>query len=182
MKIIINYDLVNEIYNASDIPVGFKLIKNQKVVFIGLYTISIYRNLDLNNLTFLLSMTSDIFFINLFPLALSLTSKITNNDFIKDFSSERLDSLVAKLQSLQVDTTFDLLLESKVYKKVTNLKINENKIPYLLESKYILVPTLDSLGNTTNISILQEHIIGSKKYVLSVSSPSKEKKLVFSSV
>ena len=51
-----------------------------------------------------------------------------------------------------------------------------------MESKYILVPTYDFNNNIKNTSILQEHIVGTDKYVLSIGSPKKELKLAYSSI
>jgi len=49
------------------------------------------------------------------------------------------------------------------------------KIPDVLQNKYILIPTSDK----TEVSLLQEHIIGEKKYYLSIGEPEKVFKLAF---
>ena len=51
-----------------------------------------------------------------------------------------------------------------------------------MEEKYILVPTNDFNNNIKNVSIKQEHIIGSTDYVLSIGSPKKELKLAYSNL
>ncbi len=51
-----------------------------------------------------------------------------------------------------------------------------------MEKKYILVPTYDYLGEIQSTSILQEHVVGSKIYVLSLGSEAKEYRFAYSGV
>jgi len=46
-----------------------------------------------------------------------------------------------------------------------------------MEKKYINVPVYDSIGDIKTVSIEQEHIIGSKQYVLSLGSPNQVRSL-----
>ena len=82
--------------------------------------------------------------------------------------------MARQLNDLNVKTDYELLLESELYKKEYKIQVNEKKLPYIAESKYIMVPTHSFNGNMTETSILQEHVVGSKKYVLSLGSPKKE--------
>lgn len=95
-------------------------------------------------------------------------------------ASNNLHSLVQQLDDLHVSTDYDLLLKSEVYLKKHKIELNEKKIPLIVEEKYILVPTYNYNGDIKDTSILQEHIVGSKEYVLSLGSPKKEFKLAYS--
>ena len=107
---------------------------------------------------------------------------ITGDDDYKNKSIDDLKSLVSKFKDLYINTDYDLLLKSELYDKKYKVHLNENKIPFIMESKYILVPTYDFNGNVKNTSILQEHEIGTFTYVLSIGSPKKELKLAYNRI
>lgn len=86
--------------------------------------------------------------------------------------------LSLRLESIRVSTDAELLMESTEYHREYKLVLNENKLPQILQSKYIMIPTFDD-GQIKDESIVQEHIIGSKEYVLSKGSPVKQYKLSF---
>lgn len=79
------------------------------------------------------------------------------------------------LKDIDVNTTGDLLLDSYKYKTEYEIKRNEKNLPILEQRKYIMVPTKDTNGE---VSLLQEHIIGTGDYSLSYGSPKKVLKLV----
>ena len=100
-----------------------------------------------------------------------------DNDIYREKAIKRLKALVPLLERINVNTNYNLLLESYCYSKVTNFKLNDNKLPLLVESKYILVPSFDYNGSLIDTSILQEHVLGSDRYTLSKGNPAKVLKL-----
>jgi len=104
------------------------------------------------------------------------------SDPYKEIASRRLKELAINLKNIYVNTDYDLLLNSELLSKNYRIHLNENNIPSLLEEKYILVPSYDFNGNTKHTSIVQEHVVGSSNYVLSIGSPKKELKFVKQSV
>ena len=99
-------------------------------------------------------------------------SKIKNN----------LKKLVSKLNDINIATDYDLLKQSELYERKYKIEFNESKIPIIMENKYVLVPSYNYKGDVKDTSILQEHFVGSKDYILSVGSPSKKLTLVNSRV
>ena len=67
-----------------------------------------------------------------------------------------------------------MLLQSEVYDKRIKIDLNESKIPLLMQEKYVFVPAYGFDGKEKEVSLLQEHEIGSRTYVLSVGEPEKQ--------
>ena len=78
------------------------------------------------------------------------------------------------LNYLDINTRYELLQEAYLYK--TSYKINKNlkNMPILIQNKYLMLPV-----NTKEeeISLVQEHIVGTNNYYLSYGSPDKKKVL-----
>lgn len=176
MKLTINYDLMEKIVLAKK---GFSLKKTLKTG-IALYPIafalSVPTNLDDPKQMF----TSSII-IMLYYYLLRVQKVILLSSLIKEKSFGELVKLSNYLESLNISTSASLLLNSKVYDTLYKVELDDAKIPYLLQKKYIMVPAYDSNG-IGDISILQEHVIGSRDYVLSLGSPSKILKLAPSGI
>lgn len=184
MKLLINYDFFEEILNAKE-PVGpLKIIRNNKRRWakfnLPLYTAfnfafgnNITQNLCLLAIQFGLLTTIE-------SISSLITKKICGEDFYTAKAIVNLKKLLIQLNDLNIKTDYDLLLDSKPYKREYKIKLNEKKLPIVLESKYIMVPTYNFNGDVKDTSILQEHVVGSKKYVLSLGSPKKQFKLAYS--
>lgn len=178
MKIIINYDLLERIKDVKEDFGLLKIIRNNKYQWakfnLPLYTLidllvnpSIYSCLSILILQFSLLISADF-----------VDYKITNQD-IYDFQARQdLLDLLYQLRDLYIKTDMNLLLEAALYDKKYEFFFNENKIPSFMEKKYILVPTYNMNNDIKDISLLQEHIIGSKVYVLSLGYPNEEYKVV----
>ena len=106
--------------------------------------------------------------------------KYYKKDYIKDKGQENLQKICFALKKINVDTDFRLVKDSRLDGKKLRIRLNERKIPQLVQSKYIIVPSYDYKGEETETSVLQEHAIFSKQYVLSKSRESKQKKPVLS--
>ena len=121
-------------------------------------------------------------FIETVCLSYLFANNVLGGDRYAIDATSRLNTLVSQLNDLNVNTDYDLLLQSEHYETKYKIKLNEKKLPYLLESKYIMVPTYSYSGEIKDTSILQEHVVGSKEYVLSLGSPQKKLKLAYSGI
>lgn len=177
MKLVINYDLINSVKNINEPLTPFKIIRNEKRVW-AKFNLPFYSMIDFcftRDLKLIVEMLIAQFSVaTLTELFLQSFIKV---DKYKDKSEYDLKKLLSKLQDINVDTEYDLLKESKLDSKNYNIKLN-NKMPQLIESKYILVPSYSYNGEIKDKNILQEHIVGSNNYYLSVGSPNKKKSLV----
>lgn len=183
MKLVINYDLIKEIQNAKEPFTFVKDIKNRPTYYISMEVL--FTSMDLQSLNFSLlqSLLSNLIILDVgFVISKKIVSKICGYDVdpYREKAYNNLSHLVPQLSDLNVHTTYDLLLESEQYHKTHKIFLNENKLPSLLEKKYILVPTYDYLGEIQSTFILQEHVVGSKIYVLSLGSPTKEYRFAYS--
>ena len=172
MKIIVNYDLLER---AAETKYKFSLVKEAKraikfcVFFYGvLWTpycavtkdpISFSQYLDTLPFSFLLSTS-------LITLVYIMEAHFKDVSFGAFIDLLRLSK---KLKALNIDTTGALLMDAYKYK--TEYEINsDNVIPLLVQKKYINIPSNDD----KEVSLLQEHVVGSHTYTLSKGKPSKQ--------
>lgn len=85
---------------------------------------------------------------------------------------EELCDLSLKINQLNIKTSGELLLYSIEYYKEHKFVLSENGIPGVMQNKFINIPVYND-GDIEETSILQEHKIGTRKYVLSLGSPAK---------
>ena len=175
MKIIINYDLLAKINEART---GFSFQETVKPVliktgfsipFFSIIAPFFYSSPE-QMMNHVYRTTCFFFFLESITYGgcnLILAKRIKNK--AKD-TLKRLSSL---LKEINVNTNDKLILNSYKYK--TEYKINKNEnFKDLVQNKYIIVLVIEN-GEEKEISILQEHIIGSKIYSLSLGKPQKEK-------
>lgn len=176
MKLIINYDFIEAIRNVNE-PLGpMKVVRNKKRLLICLVPYDMTLNLlNQRDLPTSICMTG-LLFGSLIASEI-VVSNICKVDPYALKSSNHLKRLVPQLNSLNVSTDYDLLLKSELYESKYRICLNEDKLPQLMESKYILVQSYTFSGEIKETSILQEHSVGSKKYVLSIGSPKRQFKL-----
>lgn len=186
MKIEINYDLIEKIQQAkgeAKLQRSFK----QALRTDGMTTY-IPTVISLNTIFGITGIiTPDVAIKNLITLGVlpiliimaavpaieKITYKITG-ETMEESAKKELNDLSLQLNSQFVKTSVDLLLDSREYHKKHKLILNKKGLPCIMQNKYIMVPTYDD-GDIKETSILQEHEIGSKKYVLSLGSPQKAK-------
>ena len=177
MRLVINFDFFNEIRNVNE-PLGIsKVIRNEKRLCV--INIPLYFGFDY--LVYAGQMNKILPVIGaqcMIALGAELTLQKVRGDEYSTNGKKRLLTLARNLNVLNVDTTYDMLLQSELYEERYKISFNENKIPFLMQEKYVLVPTNGFNGKVTDTSILQEHEIGSREYILSLGKPSKSKKLV----
>ena len=176
MKLIINYDLFEEVLNARETLGPLKIIRNNKRQW-AKFHLPILAITDFICYPFPLDIAALGIQFGIMTYLDLFVQHICKIDINKERAIDNLRDLSRKLKDLDVKTDYDLLLEAEQYKKEYKVKVNEKKLPYIAESKYIMVPTHDFNGNITDTSILQEHVVGSSEYVLSLGSPKKELKL-----
>ena len=181
MKIIINYDFFNAILDVNEKLTPMKIVRNNKKLLIKYCSMFFLLNYGITRsiprCLFILMFQSSGFFA-----AHYVHAKNDDTDIYKKVSIIRLIKLVSDLKDQNINTDYDSLLNSELLERKYKVQLNENKIPELMEEKYILVPTNDFNNNIKNVSIKQEHIIGSTDYVLSIGSPKKELKLAYSNL
>ena len=91
----------------------------------------------------------------------------------KEKAAKDLNILATDLEKINIYTTKEQLLQAKKYKTEHEIINDENDKKQIKQNKYILVPT----KNEGEISVLQEHIVGSEDYSLSIGEPKKVYKL-----
>ena len=181
MKIVINYDLLSKISEAKS---GFALDKSIKdilkcslmveVIFIPAY---IAKNYSFREV--MVETSKTLAFQSFWCMIIDLLF----SKFEKQIALEQLKKLSMELKNININTNYELLLKS--YKGQINYKLEKNNsfIPKIKQEKYIIVPVNEN-GEEKEISVLQEHVVGSRNYVLSRGTCLKQKslKLVFNSL
>lgn len=179
MKIKINYDLLDKIAEAKT---GFSLDRNTRHILPRVTLASaIY---SLLNITDPKLFDKLLYIVPLFFTFYALPTTIDNAIMLKKFkelSIQELKTLSMLLSDINIKTHYKLLLDSYKYKTEYEINFSESKIPYVKQDKYINVPVYND-GEIIEVSLVQEHIIGSKKYYLSYGSPKKVLKPAFSSI
>ena len=171
MKLVINYDFFRAVCIANEKFVLVNLMRNYKKPFLygaGLFPLYLVGN-DIQT-----AIGKEAFYLAAVYGTLSIVSALVG-DGEKQEAMKKLKNLVVQFDSLNLSTDFDLLLQSELYEKKYKFEVNKKILPSLVEKKYILVPTYDYRGEIQETSIEQEHVVGSKTYVLSIGSPSKKK-------
>ena len=183
MNLLLDFDVVNAIKDINEGYTPMKIIRNEGKYIALLGMPSLFA---LNYLVF----GSDVF--KEFPAAvvryfiiyfgISLAERLIGGDRYKGYADTNLRYLVYQLNQLDTKLDYEMMKEAKCYHRVFNVKLNENKIPEIIESKYILIPVYGLDGEIIEESFLQEHVVGSKAYVLSKGSPTKELKPALSQI
>jgi hypothetical protein len=187
MKIIINYDLINEIEKTRT-SFAMRLVKGACKDGIIVCT-SAYAGILASS-----NVKDDILpeVILSIPVVFAAASMIIHSsieflgyimagDITKELAEDRLSFLIPKLRRIGVNTDLKLLRQSEEISKKTRLKLSQDKEPYFWQEKYILVPTY---GNSNEIkeTYLHQERIGKGQYVLSVGSPKKQFKPAYASI
>ena len=102
--------------------------------------------------------------------------KFYGGDVEQWMAKEDIAELSLKLCKHCISTSPDLLLESEQQGKTRyKIVLNKHRIPVIRQEKCVMIPTYDNGNIRRNVSVIQEHIIGSKKYVLTPGTPSESK-------
>lgn len=168
MNIIINYDFFDAVKDTNEGFTPFKVVRNCKVSWLK-------YNLPLLTLAEYLTFHED--FMKHMPEALliqlgilfgaNMAGYLTCGDVYKETSDGRLKSLVPQFKNMGIDTSLDLIKQSECDNRIYNFKLNNKKFPQLIEYKYVLVPSYNYQGDIIDNSVVQEHVIGSRDYIIS---------------
>ena len=175
----VNYDLIEKIKDTNE-DFKFRLLRKTFKKARNYYPFWFLVNIALSGK--IDNCLKDATFCAAVYIGLSLTLDSLANKIVGDIDKEKairdLKLLSRLLSCINVNTSFELLQESKEYEKKHTVKLSENKVPYILQEKYIMVPTYND-SDIKDVSVLQQHVIGTNKYALSIGSPTKVYKLAF---
>ncbi len=167
MRIIVNYDLMNRISEAKQGYSVQRCFKNAVLITALGEVIAAVSNAPLSDMA--VSMPFGL-------LILYLVNKYGSYALDEmDDALDDLDYLSADLEEIHVMTNRDLILESETYKTEYKFQLDKHKLPYILEKKYINVPTTKK---NHEVSLLQEHILGNREYFISKGNAYDEKRLI----
>lgn len=175
MKISINYDLISKINEAK---LGFSLQKYTKNVFtVVCIQSAVYSLLHVKSEEdiFKLLLPAILFFIIIDTLLEEIHVR-TLKQRTKSLALSKLIDLSIMLRDINVNTDYELLLESYVYNTKYSLGFDNKLLPYIKQDKYIMVPAYSN-GEQKEVSLVQEHIVGSSEYSISHGTPKKVLKL-----
>lgn len=184
MKIEINYDLIDKIQQAKGeaklkryTKLGLK-IAPPAIIGSTIGTIITGQQLNFSNVELIRQIIINSALLTA-PIFISIptTLKLIKSKTGLTPEASALMSLTAlssKLNDQNIQTTLPLLLESKEYHKEHKLVLNKDGLPCIMQNKYIMIPICDD-GNIKETSVIQEHKIGTNKYVLTLGSPVKTK-------
>ncbi len=182
MKLLINYDFFDAVRNVNEPLTPMKIIRNNRFQY-AVYC-PIWFSLGyfcwkydiMTNIQHVLVLTGIVTSADIFSDY--VMKKKFNVDIYADEASNKLKKLSTMLADINVKTTYDMLLQSELYEHKYKVEKNEDKLPSLKEEKYIYVPSYGFDGEEKETSVLQEHNIGSRTYMLSVGEPEKQYKRV----
>ena len=169
MKLVISYDLADKIKEAKT---GFSLKRCCKRVlfYTGIsMAIGIPINIVANAETS--KYLSDIVAYLGCHSAMTCVNQIILKDLLKKYAENEIAALSSKLPQINVNASTKDLLEAYPYKTEYNFNYAGGGLE---QKKYINVPVSDVWGER-EMSVVQEHTLGSKEYVLSLGFPDEEK-------
>lgn len=169
MKLVVNYDFFKSVNQINDSYSNFYLIKERSKKFLKI-DLPIYTTLCIAlgcNLPKTIGLLGAEYFTTIAFLNVNKLSRLRIQKKLEEHRCN-LVALPYKLHNLGVETEYDLLLHSEINKRRINIALNEHHIPSLNIRKIIDVPTQDDNGDINNVSLVQEHLIGSKDYVLTL--------------
>ena len=172
MKIIVNYDLVDK---AREAKTGFSLNRYCKKVGLctgfvgGIKSIEVASGVTSFDAAMLTTSTLFLSYLAYFGLNTRILA-----DLYKSVSVNDLNKLSSKLRDIFVETDADLLMETTALKTDYEVVLNDSSIPVLKQKKMLSVPVYSDWDNNYR-ELLQEHVIGSREYVLSHPEPEEEK-------
>ena len=176
LKLQINYDLLSKIFETNT---GISLKKSSEFVILSTSISTIFE--VVSGLIISSPPEEHLKRILGYFIIHSVNTTIASlalSKIVKILSSIELKRLSNSLKHMNVNTNEELLKDSYKYKTEYEVIHDESLFPKIEQRKYIMVPAYEN-GEEQEVSILQEHIIGSKKYILSRGEPKKVLKLSF---
>jgi len=174
MKIKVNYDLIDKI-RASKTGISLKRTVNKTIGYTSIYCLLSVPEICVSPDP----LEACLKFVIKGALVYSSMIGVTNLLCVfleKNHSISDLKKLASLLRENYINTDYELLLQAYQYDVNYSFMLDDNKIPRLKQEKYIMVPTIER-DSEKEVSLVQEHLIGSNEYELSYGSPSKSKVL-----
>ena len=183
MKIITDFDFCNAIKDVNGNILLFKVVRNNQRHYASLFPIYTavalivkqYAHLDAREVISII-ISSYGYCLSIDMIA-QIVVQILNQDHLDAYTEKsirNLKRLVALLERINVSTNYEKLLESELYTKKYCFDTEDRTIPAIMSKKYIYVPAYGYDGEEKTVSILQEHVIGSKEFILSQDEPDRE--------
>lgn len=183
MKIVTDFDFCNAVKDVNGNILLFKVVRNNQKQYAHLFPIysaialicKQYADLDAREVISIIIRTYG-YLISIETIA-QMIVKILNLDHLDAYTEKsirNLEKLVTLLERINVSTNYENLLESELYTKKYSLDTEDRTIPAIMSKKYIYVPAYGYDGEEKTVSILQEHVIGSKEFILSQDEPDRE--------
>ena len=76
-------------------------------------------------------------------------------------------------RTVDIDTTVDNIMQADIYHK--KYKLATDGKPGIIRERYFNLPITNALGEEDTTSVKEEHLLGSKKYVLSLDKPAEQR-------
>lgn len=181
MKLVINFDFFNTICNINEPFNGFRIIKDRSIRF-SKTTMPFLFLLDCAFLDCnFISVFNWLFLQYLIDLGYGIVDCMDcDEEDYKKSDIKKIMSLVKSFRDINISTDYELLLQSQLYSKNYNINTKVKGLFDILEEKYFEVFVYDYKGDIDTVSIKQEHVVGSKEYVLSLGKPKGQNSLAFS--
>lgn len=172
MKIIINYDLMDKIAEAKH---GYSLNRCVK------------RTLGMLSISSLVGVPDNLISGNISPdLWIELSAYITCHtsftvslawafkNMTQESAQKMLGHLVSELRNNYIKTDEEAILEAHKYKTEYDVSF-PSVVPIVEQRKYLSIPVRDEYFGDKEISLVQEHIVGTREYALSLGEPKEQK-------
>ncbi len=172
MKIVINYDFFNAIKDVRE-PMGpLKIVRNDKERYIC--NAPLFFGIDmllLKNIN--ASLAALMFEYSLLVGSDMIINKQEQKDKYAIKSRKELKALVSQLNEYNVRTSYEMLLKATL---ISNSFYFDHFS--VINEKHVNLPVINYSGKEDETAILQEHILGSEEYILSLGTSEKKKKLI----
>ncbi len=187
MKLLINYDFFDAVRNVNEKTTPLKVIRNEKkkyAILLPIYTslaliAKQYSDFDTREIiSIIIRAYGNLMALDTLAEFMFKKMSYTQTDLYARKAIARLQTLALMLDDINVKTNYDMLLASELYHKTVHLDSSESNRPILVSQKYIYVPSYGFDGEEKTTSILQEHVIGTKEYILSQDEPDRQYKRV----
>jgi len=185
MKIINSYDLIDTINLARD-GLTFQNALKQNVKYtplmasLGICLGITIHGLDFNKVLGQTILTTPVLYGTAVAISIVLIKYLLKQDprlVVKEMAEITLKKLALKLCANDIETNYEMLMTATtIYQTDYKIKFNENKLPSIMQNKYILIPTCDT-SEIKDTLILQEHKLFSNEYIISIKDPEVKKVL-----
>ena len=182
-KLEINYDFIDKIYESEGKYKVKRFINNNKftdAIIAGFVTKDIILGATgvLSPEQTAVKVTSYVATMSVILLLLeSINQRLKENMTGKtqeERAEDELRELAVQLNNLNISVNLDDLKEAIVYHKKYSLR--KDGKPGIIRERYIEVPLSENYNNINSdtASIKEEHVMGSRSYVLTLDTPKKQ--------